>query len=113
MYLAERHPKGRHIPSVTRTTGNISPERRRMLTCANWLRNIMQPGSRDLLFSEPASYFNFLDDIVPVVNRARDPNDDRLRQQSKKCILAKPDQLRIGVVKSGRAARNPQGMFSC
>src|SRR2546430_17593323 len=50
---------------------------------------------------------------MPVVNRARDPNDDRLRRQTKKCILAKPDQLRIGVVKSGRAACDPQGMFSC
>ena len=96
MYPAERHPKGRHIPSVTRATGNISPERNRMPTCANWLRNVMQPGSRDLLFSKPASYFDFLDNIAPVVNRARDPNDDRLRPQTKKCILAKPDQLRIG-----------------
>jgi hypothetical protein len=91
-------PKGRDIPSVTRAASDISPERHRIPTCKNWLRNAMQPGSRDLLFGKPASYFDFLDNIAPVVNRARDPNDGRLRRQPKKCVLTKPNQLRIGVV---------------
>lgn len=113
MQPTERRPKGRHIPSVTRAAGNVAPEGNWVPSRANGLRNIKYLGSRDLVFSEPVSYANFLHDIGPIVHRPRDPNDDGLRRQQEKGVLTKPNQFRIGVIQPGCAARHPYGMFGC